>query len=118
MPAFPVHFPQQPFVHEAGIRRKALRNLESHTGVQWPGERGLLYRGRTPLVIASSGDDGKTFTEPVAFEWDKESGYCYCAICFTGESLLLAYCAGGKKERSCLVKTRIRRVDRADVEKI
>ena len=72
----------------------------------------------TPLVIASSGDDGKTFTEPVAFEWDKESGYCYCAICFTGESLLLAYCAGGKKERSCLVKTRIRRVDRADVEKI
>lgn len=74
--------------------------------------------GRTPLVIACSEDEGKTFTEPVAFEWDKDSGYCYCAICFTEEALLLAYCAGGRKERSCLVKTRIRRVGREAVEKI
>ncbi len=73
--------------------------------------------GRTPLVIASSGDEGKTFTDPVAFEWDGESGYCYCAICFTREALLLAYCAGGRKERSCLVKTRIRRVERDEVVK-
>ncbi len=74
--------------------------------------------GRTPLVIASSGDDGRTFSEPVAFEWDEESGYCYCAICFTEDALLLAYCAGGRQERSCLVKTRIRRVEKAELEKI
>ncbi len=74
--------------------------------------------GRTPLVIASSGDDGKTFTEPVAFEWDPESGYCYCAICFTRDALLLAYCAGGSRERSCLVKTRIRRLDKAELGRI
>lgn len=64
------------------------------------------------MVIASSKDDGKNFTEPVAFEWDEESGYCYCAIYFTQDALLLAYCAGGRKERSCLVKTRIRRVEK------
>ena len=74
--------------------------------------------GRTPLVIASSGDDGRTFSEPVAFEWDEESGYCYCAIYFTEDALLLAYCAGGRQERSCLVKTRIRRVEKAELEKI
>ena len=69
-------------------------------------------------MIASSGDDGKTFTEPVAFEWDPESGYCYCAICFTRDALLLAYCAGGSRERSCLVKTRIRRLDKAELGRI
>ena len=74
--------------------------------------------GRTPLVIASSGDDGRTFSEPVAFEWDEESGYCYCASYFTEDALLLAYCAGGRQERSCLVKTRIRRVEKAELEKI
>jgi hypothetical protein len=31
---------------------------------------------------------------------------------FTEDALLLAYCAGGKKEQSCLAKTRIRRVER------
>lgn len=67
------------------------------------------------MVIAASGDDGRTFTEPVAFEWDKESGYCYCAICFTKDALLLAYCAGGREERSCLVKTRIRRIEKGEL---
>lgn len=74
--------------------------------------------GRTPMVIASSEDDGKTFTEPVAFEWDEKSGYCYCAICFTKEALLLAYCAGGSEERSCLVKTRIRRIEKEELVQV
>lgn len=76
---------------------------------------GYFTGGRTPMVIAASGNDGKSFTEPVAFEWDKESGYCYCAIFFTKDALLLAYCAGGKEERSCLVKTRIRRIEKAEL---
>lgn len=79
---------------------------------------GIFTGGRTPMVIAVSGDDGKTFTEPVAFEWDKERGYCYCAICFIKDALLLAYCAGGKAEGSCLVKTRIRRIERAQLKEL
>lgn len=79
---------------------------------------GIFTGGRTPLVIAYSGDDGRTFTEPAAFERDPESGYCYCAMYFTKDALLLAYCAGGKKDGSCLVRTRIRRVERAQLEEI
>ena len=76
---------------------------------------GYFTGGRTPMVIAASGDDGRSFTEPVAFEWDKDSGYCYCAIYFIKDALLLAYCAGGSKERSCLVKTRIRRIEKEEL---
>lgn len=79
---------------------------------------GIFTGGRTPMVIAVSESDGKTFTEPVAFEWDEERGYCYCAICFTEDALLLAYCAGGKEEGSCLVKTRIRRIEREALARI
>lgn len=77
---------------------------------------GLFTGGRTPLVIAVSGDDGKTFSQPVAFEWDQERGYCYCAMYFTQDALLLAYCCGGKKERSCLAQTRIRRIELAQID--
>ena len=79
---------------------------------------GIFTGGRTPMVIAVSESDGKTFTEPVAFEWDEERGYCYCAICFTEDALLLAYCAGGKEEGSCLVKTRIRRIEREALARV
>ncbi len=78
---------------------------------------GYFTGGRTPMVVAASGNDGKTFTDPVAFEWDKESGYCYCAIHFMEDALLLAYCAGGREERSCLVKTRIRRIEKEELLK-
>ena len=66
--------------------------------------------GRTPYVIAKSTDNGKTFSDPVAFEDEEGRGYCYCAMYFTEDALLLAYCAGGEVDGSCLAKTRIRRV--------
>ncbi|MGN0299618.1 MAG: sialidase family protein [Lachnospiraceae bacterium] len=66
--------------------------------------------GRTPYVIAVSCDNGQTFSEPAAFETDESSGYCYCAIHFTKEAMLLAYCAGSTQDGSCLVRLRIRRV--------
>ena len=64
--------------------------------------------GRTPLVIAVSEDDGRTFSEPVIFEDDESCGYCYCAIYFANNKMLLSYCAGGEEEKSCLAKTRLR----------
>lgn len=77
---------------------------------------GVFTGGRTPLVIASSGDEGKTFTEPTAFEWEEEHGYCYCAIFFTEEALLLAYCAGGKEDGNCLARTRIRYIRKEELQ--
>lgn len=48
---------------------------------------GVFTGGRTPLVIAVSGDDGRTFSEPAAFEWEEGRGYCYCAMHFTEGSI-------------------------------
>ena len=79
---------------------------------------GVFTGGRTPLVIAASRDDGRSFSEPTAFEWDMERGYCYCAMHFTEQALMLAYCCGGRDEGSCLAKTRIRRVELAQLEAI
>lgn len=72
--------------------------------------------GRNPFVIAKSEDNGNSFTEPAAFEDDERHGFCYCAIHFTEEAMLLAYCAGGEEERSCLTRTRIRRVELSQLE--
>lgn len=70
------------------------------------------------MVIASSADNGKSFSVPVAFETDETSGYCYCAMYFTKDALLLGYCAGSETDGSCLVRTRVRRVERQELEGI
>lgn len=66
--------------------------------------------GRTPYVISASRDGGRTFSEPVAFEEDPDSGYCYCAMHFTEKALFLAYCAGSIEDGGCLNRLRIRRI--------
>lgn len=71
--------------------------------------------GRTPFVFAVSRDDGKTFSTQVEFENDERSGYCYCAIYFVDDFVLLAYCAGGEADGSTLSKTRIRKINVADI---
>jgi hypothetical protein len=52
--------------------------------------------GRTPLTIATSADDGTTWEAPLDLETDPERGFCYTAIHFTGDAVLLAYCCGGR----------------------
>jgi len=71
---------------------------------------GVWHGGRNPLAISVSRDNGQSFTQPLAFETDERSGYCYCAIYFTSDFLLLAYCAGNVEDKSCLARTRIRRI--------
>lgn len=67
--------------------------------------------GRTPLVYAVSGDEGLTWSEPVILEEEEGHGYCYPALFFTRDrSLLLAYCAGGPEDGSCLARLRIRKL--------
>ena len=67
--------------------------------------------GRTPLVYALSGDDGRTWSAPVALESNPQTGYCYTAIAVVGDALLLAYCAGqAGADGLYLNRTRIRRI--------
>lgn len=72
--------------------------------------------GRTPLVIAVSKDDGNTWGEYKVIENEPDYGYCYTAIHFLDDSLLLAYCAGGPKDGNCLAKLRIRKIMLKELE--
>ena len=55
---------------------------------------GSLKGKRTPLSVAVSRDDGKTWSAAKVIEGDPEGWYCYTAIEFVGDRVLLAYCAG------------------------
>lgn len=78
----------------------------------------IFTGGRTPYVIAVSNDNGKTFSAEAAFEWEEACGYCYCAIHFTKDALLLGYNAGGPEDGSCLAKIRIRRIPRKELSEL
>lgn len=67
---------------------------------------------RKRLVYAVSPDNSGTWGEPVILEDDSESGFCYTAIHFLENSVLLGYCAGNReKEYSILSKLRIRKIE-------
>lgn len=73
--------------------------------------------GRTPLVCAVS-DDGINWSDTVLIDGDSEdAGYCYTAIHFEGDNLLLAYCAGGQSDKHCLCKIRIKKLSFAEIIK-
>ena len=50
---------------------------------------------RTPLTVAISRDDGKTWIRAHNLLDDPEGWYCYTAMHFTGTRVLLAFIAGG-----------------------
>jgi Neuraminidase (sialidase) len=55
------------------------------------------HRGkRTPLKVAVSRDEGKTWDKVKTLEDDPAGWYCYTAIAFVGDRVLLEHCAGGK----------------------
>jgi len=51
---------------------------------------------RTPLALAVSKDEGKTWRRARLIEKDPRRGFCYTAIHFTDGAVLLAYCCGGR----------------------
>lgn len=65
--------------------------------------------GRTPLVISDSAD-GRNFSKPIVLEDCPDNGYCYPAIYFLDDGMLLAYCSGGQEEGSCLNRITIRKL--------
>ncbi len=64
---------------------------------------------RTPLVAAVSDDGGRTWTGHRAIEDDPDGWYCYTALHFVGDQVLLGYCAGDSKVGG-LNRLRIRRI--------
>lgn len=57
-------------------------------------ERVDASRARTPLVLATSADDGKTWRNARLIETDPDRGFCYTAIHFVNDAILLAYSCG------------------------
>ena len=70
---------------------------------------------RSPLVVAFSTDGAKTWVAPQVIEEDLTGWYCYTAIHFTDDAVLLAYCAGNDKIGK-LSRLRIRRVPLASLQ--
>ncbi len=62
---------------------------------------------RTPLNTAISKDDGKTWDKIKTVEGDPEGWYCYTAIEFVGNDVLLGHCAGDTRTNSGLSTTNI-----------
>ncbi|OHB65822.1 MAG: hypothetical protein A2Y77_12890 [Planctomycetes bacterium RBG_13_62_9] len=63
-----------------------------HSGVHpYPAGR------RTPLCVAVSKDEGKTWSRSEIIEGNPDGWYCYTAIMFLEDRMLLAYCAGDKQ---------------------
>lgn len=52
---------------------------------------------RTPLCLAISKDEGKTWSRSRILENDADGWYCYTSIAFLEDRMLLAYCAGDTK---------------------
>ncbi|HRP54884.1 sialidase family protein [Agriterribacter sp.] len=66
---------------------------------------------RTPLNIAVSKDEGKTWQNIKTIESDPDGWYCYTAIHFYKKYILLAYCAGSQSKKTHLSVTRISRIN-------
>lgn len=65
---------------------------------------------RTPLSIAVSKDDGASWQYTKNLETDADGWYCYIAMDFVGDHVLLGYCAGSQSQKSHLNTTDIARL--------
>jgi len=65
---------------------------------------------RTPFNLATSKDDGRTWGNAKTIESDPDGWYCYTAIEFVGDHVLLGHCAGNRKLNNGLATTQITRL--------
>ena len=56
------------------------------------------WGARTPLVIARSCDEAKSWDNHFVVENSPDHGYAYTAMYFCGNKLFLAYCCGGEPD--------------------
>jgi sialidase-1 len=67
-------------------------------------------RSLVPLAGAISRDEGKTWGCHKVLESAPDHGFCYTAIHFADDAVLLAYCCGGGDRSAVLQSLCIRRV--------
>lgn len=72
---------------------------------------------RTPYVAAISFDGGKTWPKQTVLEADPGGCFCYTAIEFSGDNVLLGYVAGSL-ELNLLGRTRIRKLSLAKLREV
>lgn len=75
------------------------------------GTNPVIKDKRTPLTVAVSKDEGKTWEHIRDIETDPDGWYCYIAIHFTKKEVLLGYCAGNRPARTHLSITNITRLN-------
>ena len=78
-----------------------------------PGWGDVPTGGRFPLVLAESSDEGKSWHNARRLEKDTRRGFCYPAIYFTRDAVLLAYCCGGLNDTIMLQDMKIVRIPMA-----
>jgi len=89
----------------------AVWNDHSTVPADWQAEDGKRSGLRTPLALALSRDDGRTWEKAKNIEADPAGWYCYTAIDFVGDRVLLAYVAGGSGGLPRLSRSVIKVVD-------
>lgn len=76
----------------------------------WNNHKGInpqLRGKRTPLSIAVSKDDGKTWQHIQNIETNPNGWYCYTAIEFLKDGVLLGHCAGDRTKNNGLAESQI-----------
>ena len=83
-----------------------------HSGVDdgWKAEDGVRGGRRTPLTLAISRDEGRTWEHRRNLLQHPDGWYCYTAIDFVGDTVLLAFNSGGEEGLAKLSRTQIARV--------
>lgn len=66
-----------------------------------------LKRKRTPLCVSISRDEGRTWENERVLENNPHGWYCYTAIHFGRDNVVLAYCAGDKRRTNGLATTQV-----------
>ncbi len=71
------------------------------------GDNPAIKGKRTPLTVAVSKDEGKTWQNVKNVENDPDGWYCYIAIHFSGKNVLLGHCAGNRPKGTGLAVTQV-----------
>jgi hypothetical protein len=74
-----------------------------------------ISKNRTPLVAALSRDEGRSWEHRHLIEDAPDHGFCYTAIHFVDDVVLLAYCAGDAGTGGVLTRLRMRRFSLSDL---
>ncbi|MBX3242459.1 MAG: exo-alpha-sialidase [Chitinophagaceae bacterium] len=74
------------------------------------GDDPVMKGKRTPLTIAVSKDEGNTWQYVRDIETDPDGWYCYTAMHFVNNEVLLGYCAGSQQKKTHLSVLAVRRL--------